>query len=137
MPFYQNLEINSRALSEFYLNNGYLDFKIIDYKEEIQENNQDVYIYFTINEGEKYKIENIELNTKILSNKLDKLNNYFIIINPCINLLTNIKLNNIIINLIKLILISVISFFIFLFFGKLLYLNNLLKTESSFFIFSE
>ena len=77
--------------------------------------------------SENKELENIELNTKILSNKLDKLNNYFIIINPCINLLTNIKLNNIIINLIKLILISVISFFIFLFFGKLLYLNNLLK----------
>lgn len=79
---------------------------------------------------ENKELENIELNTKILSNKLDKLNNYFIIINPCINLLTNIKLNNIIINLIKLILISVISFFIFLFFGKLLYLNNLLKNIS-------
>ena len=62
--YYKELqEINSRALSEFYLNNGYLDFKITDYKEEIQENNQDVYIYFTISEGEKYKIENIELNT--------------------------------------------------------------------------
>lgn len=56
-------EINSRSLSEFYLNNAYLDFKITDYREEVDKNNQDVYIYFTIDEGEKYKIGNIELNT--------------------------------------------------------------------------
>ncbi len=77
--------------------------------------------------GNNNETENVQLNTEILYNKLDKLNNYYIVINPCINLLNNFKLNNLSINLIKLILISTITFFIFIFLGKLLYLKNLLK----------
>ncbi len=77
--------------------------------------------------NENNETENVELNKNILSNKLDKLNNYFIIINPSIELLTNLKIINLIINLFKIIIISIISFFIFLFFGKILYLKNLLK----------
>lgn len=77
--------------------------------------------------SENNENENVQVNTEILYNKLDKLNSYYIVINPCINLLNNFKLNNLLINLIKLILISTIIFFIFIFFGKLLYLKNLLK----------
>ena len=77
--------------------------------------------------NENNETENVELNKNILSNKLDKLNNYFIIINPSIELLTNLKIINLIINLFKIIIISIISFFIFLFFIKILYLKNLLK----------
>ena len=73
--------------------------------------------------NENNETENIQLNSDIFYNKLDKLNNYYIVINPCMNLLTNYKL----INLLKLILISIIAFFIFIFLGKLLYLKNLLK----------
>ena len=72
-------------------------------------------------------IENVQLNTEKLYNKIDKLNSYYIIINPCINLLNNFKLNNLLNNLNKLILISIISFLIFIYFGKILYLKNLLK----------
>ena len=61
------------------------------------------------------------------NNKLDKLNNYFIIINPCISLLTEFTVTNIFLQLLKLILISAIAFIIFIFFGKLVYLKNLLK----------
>ena len=77
--------------------------------------------------SENNENENVQVNTEILYNKLDKLNSYYIVINPCINLLNNFKLNNLLINLIKLILISTITFIIFIFFGKLLYLKNLLK----------
>ena len=77
--------------------------------------------------SENNENENVQVNTEILYNKLDKLNNYYIVINPCINLLNNFKLNNLLINLIKLILISTITFIIFIFLGKLLYLKNLLK----------
>lgn len=77
--------------------------------------------------NENTEEQNIKLKTDILYNRLDKLNNYYIVINPCINLLTNFELNNLLINLFKVIIISIISFFIFVFFGKKLYLKNLLK----------
>lgn len=80
-----------------------------------------------IESNENNEIENAKLNIKILNNKLDKLNNYFIVINPCIKLLTEINLINLSFNLFKLILINILTFFIFIFFGKILYLKNLLK----------
>lgn len=69
-------------------------------------------------------ISEIQLDQQILENKL---NNYFIVINPCISLLTNFKIINIFWQLIKLIFICISSFIIFIIFGKLLYLKNLLK----------
>lgn len=80
-----------------------------------------------IETNENDEVENAELNIEILNNKLDKLNNYFIIINPCISLLTNFNIINLFLQLLKLILISIITFFIFIFLGKILYLKNLLK----------
>ena len=80
-----------------------------------------------IEKTENNEIINAQLNNEIINNKLDKLNNYFIIINPCISLLTNLKIINIICQLIKLIFICLITFLIFIYFGKLLYLKNLLK----------
>lgn len=70
---------------------------------------------------------NSALVGEAFNNKLDKLNNYFIIINPCISLLTEFTVTNIFLQLLKLILISAIAFIIFIFFGKLVYLKNLLK----------
>ena len=63
-------------------------------------------------------------------NKLDKLNEHYIVIKPCIKLLTDFEINNLLRNLVKLIIISAINFFIFIFLGKLLYLKNLLKNIS-------
>jgi len=77
--------------------------------------------------NENNQIESAKLNNEILNNKLDKLNNYFVTINPCISLLTNLKINNIFLQLIKLIFICGITFLIFIYFGKFLYLKNLLK----------
>ena len=81
--------------------------------------------------NENDEAENAKLNGEILNNKLDKLNNYFIIINPCISLLTNFNIFNIFLQLLKLIVISIITFFIFIFFGKILYLKNLLRNISN------
>lgn len=80
-----------------------------------------------IQANENNEIENTQINNEILNNKLDKLNNYFIIINPCISLLTNFKIINIIWQLIKLIFICTSTFLVFIIFGKILYLKNLLK----------
>ena len=91
--------------SEIYLINNIFNDNIINISENIQE-------------------ENIKINQNILNNKIDKINNYFITINPCINLINNF---NILLQLIKLIIINLIAFIIFIFLGKLLYLKNLLK----------
>ncbi len=72
-------------------------------------------------------IENMNFNLEIFNNKIDKLNNYFIIINPCINLLSELKIINILKELIKLIIINLIGFILFILLGKILYLKNLLK----------
>ena len=76
---------------------------------------------------ENNKIESVELNKEILYSKIDKLNDYYIVINPCIKLLTDFKFVNILVNLLKLFFINIITFFIFIYFGKKLYLKNLLK----------
>lgn len=78
-------------------------------------------------QAQNSEIAKAQLNIEILNNKLDNLNNYFLIINPCINMLTNFKFTNIMWQLIKLIFICAITFFIFIIFGKVLYLKNLLK----------
>ena len=54
-----------------------------------------------IETNENDEVENAELNIEILNNKLDKLNNYFIIINPCISLLTNFNIINLFLQLLK------------------------------------
>lgn len=77
--------------------------------------------------NENNEIEKAKLNNEILNNKLNELNNYFIIINPCISLLTNFNIINLIWQLFKLLFICVITFLIFIYFGKILYLKNLLK----------
>lgn len=73
------------------------------------------------------EIENIQINNQILNNKLNQINNYFIIINPCISLLTKLNITNIFIQLIKLIGICIITFLFFIFIGEKIYLKNLLK----------
>ena len=73
-------------------------------------------------------IQNLaKINTEKINTKLEKINNDLIFINPCINMLNNINIFNIIFQLFKLLILEIILFIIFIFFGKKLYLNNLLK----------
>ena len=80
-----------------------------------------------IENTQNIEIETAEISLQNLNNKIDKLNNYFIIINPCISLLTELNFNNIVIQILKLLLLNSIIFILFLFLGKILYLKNLLK----------
>lgn len=80
-----------------------------------------------IESTQNIEIENAEKSLQNLNNKINKLNNYFIIINPCISILTELSFNNICIQIFKLLLLNTIMFILFLFFGKILYLKNLLK----------
>ena len=73
----------------------------------------------------------IKINNEKLNIKLENINKAFVFINPCINMLNNSKIFNIIFQTFKLLILEIILFIIFILIGKKLYLNNLLKNISS------
>lgn len=76
---------------------------------------------------EKEKIVQIFSN---FNNKVEKINNYFLIINPSLNILNNYNKINSIFNLIKIIFINLIFFILFIFIGKKYYLKNILNIKN-------
>ena len=84
-------------------------------------------LFVTKNIGGIINQENI-INIKeiTINDKLNKINNNFIIINPIINLLINNNFKIIVINFSKLILLNIFAFIIFIFIGTKLYLKELL-----------
>ena len=64
------------------------------------------------------------------NNKIEKINNYFLIINPSVNILNNYNKINSIFNLIKIIFINLIFFILFIFIGKKYYLKNILNIKN-------
>ena len=70
--------------------------------------------------------ENINL-LEIINTKITEINNYLITINPSVKILTENNILNNFIELIKIIIINAITFIIFIFIGKKLYLKNILK----------
>ena len=81
-------------------------------------------IKYILNSG----IEGNELSSILntIDDNIIKINKYFIVINPCTNILKN---NNIFFNSFKLLIYNIIIFIPFLFIGKKFYLNQLLKTR--------
>lgn len=78
-------------------------------------------LYYIINNGQNIEgIYKIEL-------KIENINKYFLNINPIINILEKNNFLNNILNLIYLILINLLAFYIFIFIGKKTYLKQLLK----------
>ena len=82
-------------------------------------------IKFIFNNTEQFE-NNQELILNNLNEKIIKINNYFLNINPSINILQN---NRIIFNSLILLLLNIASFFLFIFLGKKLYLKNILKAK--------
>ena len=90
-------------------------------------------LMFAANKAIEYIFNNaefIEQNQEFILNKINekivKINNYFLNINPSSEILQN---NNIIINYLKLILINICGFILFIFMGNKLYLKQLLKAN--------
>ena len=90
-------------------------------------------LMFGANKAIEYVFNNaefIEQNQEFVLNKINdkiiKINNYFLNINPSAQVLQN---NNIIINYLKLILINICGFVLFIFMGNKLYLKQLLKAN--------
>ncbi len=71
------VETDKQRLKSFYKNKGYADIEI-DYEIEFFENNS-VIIYFNINEGVYYQLENVNFANNTSNENIDKiLNDYFI-----------------------------------------------------------
>lgn len=90
-------------------------------------------LMFGANKAIEYVFNNsefIEQNQEFVLNKINekiiKINNYFLNINPSAEILQN---NKIIINYLKLILINFVGFILFIFMGNKLYLKQLLKAN--------
>ena len=63
---------------------------------------------------------------EIINTKITQVNNYLITINPSVNILIGNNIFNNFIEVIKIIIINIITFLIFIFIGKKLYLKNIL-----------
>ena len=63
---------------------------------------------------------------EIINNKVSEINNYLITINPSVKILTQNNILNNLIQLIKIILVNISAFIVFIFVGKKLYLKNIL-----------
>lgn len=73
-------DINKALLSDFYYNKGYLDFKIINYKEEVIDD-FNVNLSIDVDEGDIYRIGKFEIFTKESNLDLEKLEKLIILKN--------------------------------------------------------
>ncbi len=63
------LEYDRELLRQFYANKGYADFRVVSAVAELTPDQEDFYITFTVEEGEKYEFGEVKVETA-----LDKLN---------------------------------------------------------------
>lgn len=73
--------------------------------------------------------ENQELILNNINEKIIKINNYFLNINPSANILLSKEILSKLINYLKLIIINFVALILFIFLGNKLYLNQLLKAN--------
>lgn len=59
------LRADEEALRRYYYNNGYADFEIVSSNAELNEAENEYVITFTVNEGEKYKIGDVSVDSSI------------------------------------------------------------------------
>ena len=67
------LNFDGELLRRFYLNRGFIDFKVISTVAELIPGQANFAVTFTIDEGERYKLNEITLKSAIENIKLDKL----------------------------------------------------------------
>ena len=85
-------------------------------------------IEYVFNNAE-YIEENQQLILNNINEKIIKINNYFLNINPSANILLKKGILNKLINYFKLIIINFLAFILFIFLGNKLYLKQLLKAN--------
>ena len=67
------LDAGIEAMKSFYINSGYLDFKVEKIKTELSENKQSIDINIQIIEGEEYKIGTIQFTGDLLNQSISDL----------------------------------------------------------------
>ena len=93
-------------------------------------------IMFSAGKAIEYVFNNaeyIEDNQQLILNNINEkiiiINNYFLNINPSANILLKKGILNILINYLKLVIINILAFILFIFLGNKLYLKQLLKAN--------
>ncbi|MGY8961339.1 MAG: POTRA domain-containing protein, partial [Alphaproteobacteria bacterium] len=56
------LSFDRELLRRFYLKNGYVDFKVVSAVAELTPDQEDFFVTFTVEEGERYKVGKIDLD---------------------------------------------------------------------------
>lgn len=59
------IEYDSELLRRFYLKNGYADFRVVTANAELEEGTDDFYLTFTVEEGPRYKIGQIAIDSDL------------------------------------------------------------------------
>ena len=67
------LQYDQELLRKFYFENGYADFKVKSAIAELSPQRDAFYITFTIEEGEQYRLGNIDVNTKLPKARVPEL----------------------------------------------------------------
>ena len=59
------VKFDEELLRRFYLRNGYADFRVISANAELSEDKEDFYLTFTVEEGPRYKVNKIGINSDL------------------------------------------------------------------------
>ena len=59
------LQVDREKLRDFYLSEGYIDFKVISAVAELSPEQDALYITFTVDEGERYKLGKVDIKTSL------------------------------------------------------------------------
>lgn len=59
------VKFDEELLRRFYLRNGYADFRVVSSNAELSENKESFYLTFTVEEGPRYKINSIAINSDL------------------------------------------------------------------------
>lgn len=59
------LEFDMEQLRQFYLKEGYADFRVLSSTSELSKDKKDFFITVTVDEGERYKVADVTINSRI------------------------------------------------------------------------
>lgn len=62
------MAFDQELLRRFYLQNGYVDFKMISANAELSQDKESFFLTYTLQEGDRYKVNNVALDTSRLRN---------------------------------------------------------------------
>ncbi len=69
----EKINFDKELLRRFYLKNGYADFEVRDATAELSPDRRAFFVTFTINEGERYKIGQVSIDSKLRNLKGEEL----------------------------------------------------------------